>query len=190
MLRADTAPPTGLYLVGADRTTIPSWGFRCFTVCFSGQNYAFDFLPCSHCYSFTAWIFWDILAYLLSPPNRGPARGHGLHLRQGKYHTLYTLLVCGDRHCRAPTIGTAIAQGISDAAASTPKPLHGIVHHIDRGSVAPLFTRPRRWTRTSTASPRRSFSCWKKQALFAAPTRPGRLAAPGTQERRLLAPLP
>ena len=28
--------------------------------------------------------------------------------------------------------------------AAQPKPLHGVVHHIDTGSAAPVFTRPRR----------------------------------------------
>jgi hypothetical protein len=26
---------------------------------------------------------------------------------------------------------------------ATPKPLHGVVHHIDTGSAAPVFARPR-----------------------------------------------
>ena len=37
--------------------------------------------------------------------------------------------------------------------AAQPKPLHGVVHHIDTGSAAPGG-----WTQKSTASTRRSFS--------------------------------
>ncbi len=29
-------------------------------------------------------------------------------------------------------------------SAAPPKPLHGVVHHIDTGSAAPVFARPRR----------------------------------------------
>jgi hypothetical protein len=38
------APPTGPHLVGANGKQIPSWGFRHRSVCFSGQNFEFDFL--------------------------------------------------------------------------------------------------------------------------------------------------
>jgi hypothetical protein len=30
--------------VGSNGKTIPAWGFRRFTVCFSSQNFVFDFL--------------------------------------------------------------------------------------------------------------------------------------------------
>jgi hypothetical protein len=40
---ADTAPPMGPHLVGANNT-IPAWGFRCFIICFSGKNFEFNFL--------------------------------------------------------------------------------------------------------------------------------------------------
>jgi hypothetical protein len=38
------APPTSPHLVGANRKQIPAWGFHRRTVCFSGQNFEFDFL--------------------------------------------------------------------------------------------------------------------------------------------------
>jgi hypothetical protein len=38
------ALPTGPHLVGANGKQIPAWGFRPCTVCFSGQNFKFDFL--------------------------------------------------------------------------------------------------------------------------------------------------
>jgi hypothetical protein len=41
---SNPAPPTGPHLVGANGKQIPAWGFRCHTVCFSGQNFKFDFL--------------------------------------------------------------------------------------------------------------------------------------------------
>jgi hypothetical protein len=37
------APPTGPHLVGTNGKQIPAWGFRLCTVCFSGQNFKFDF---------------------------------------------------------------------------------------------------------------------------------------------------
>jgi hypothetical protein len=40
---ADVALPTGLHLVGANGKTIPAWGFRHFTICFSVQNFEFHF---------------------------------------------------------------------------------------------------------------------------------------------------
>jgi hypothetical protein len=32
-----------------------------------------------------------------------------------------------------------------------PKPLHGVRHHMDRGSAAPVFAHPGGWTRKNTA---------------------------------------
>jgi hypothetical protein len=46
-----------------------------------------------------------------------------------------------------PEPGTAAAQRIPDVVAAQyrhPKPLHSVEHHIDTGSVAPIFARPRR----------------------------------------------
>jgi hypothetical protein len=82
LLHADTAPPTGLYLVGANGKTIPFWGYRHFTVCFSGQNFAFNFFA-------TPLLGMDFLTHfgLSVVPS---ACGQGLHLRQGKYHILFT----------------------------------------------------------------------------------------------------
>jgi hypothetical protein len=41
---SSSAPPTGPHLLGAHGKQIPVWGFRRRTVCFSGQNFVFDFL--------------------------------------------------------------------------------------------------------------------------------------------------
>jgi hypothetical protein len=46
-----------------------------------------------------------------------------------------------------------------------PKPLHGMVHHIDTGSAAPVFARPG-WTHKNTASSRRNSSPWTKQGII------------------------
>jgi hypothetical protein len=54
-----------------------------------------------------------------------------------------------------------------------PKPLHGVIHHIDTGSAAPSSPPLSGWTRRNTASPKRNFSHWKKQVLFTAQTRLG-----------------
>jgi hypothetical protein len=62
---ADTAPPSGLFLVGANGKTIPSWGFHRFTVCFSGQNFALDFLLAAVATPLFGMDFWHISAYLL-----------------------------------------------------------------------------------------------------------------------------
>jgi hypothetical protein len=50
-------------------------------------------------------------------------------------------------------------------SAAPNKPLHGVVHHIDTGSAAPVFARLGGWTRR-----KKNFSPWKKQVLFAAHT--------------------
>jgi hypothetical protein len=41
---SSSALPTGPHLVGANGKQIPAWGFCHRTVCFSGQNFKFDFL--------------------------------------------------------------------------------------------------------------------------------------------------
>jgi hypothetical protein len=44
LLHADMVLPTGPHLVRANGKTVPAWGFRRLIVCFSGQNYEFNFL--------------------------------------------------------------------------------------------------------------------------------------------------
>jgi hypothetical protein len=44
------APPIGPHLVGANDKQIPIWGFRHRNVCFSGQNFVFDFFTGGRCY--------------------------------------------------------------------------------------------------------------------------------------------
>jgi hypothetical protein len=79
------AQPTGPHLVGANGKSIPAWGFRRRTICFSGQNFEFDFLPEAVA---TPLLVMDFLAkFGLSIPLKtaDPARGLGPHLLQGKY---------------------------------------------------------------------------------------------------------
>jgi hypothetical protein len=59
-------------------------------------------------------------------------------------------------------------------SATPPKPLHGVVHHIDTGSATPVFARPRQLDPEKHRPPKRSSSPWKKQVLFAAQIRLGR----------------
>ncbi len=59
--------------------------------------------------------------------------------------------------------------------AAPPKPLHGILHHIDTGSAAPVFTAIVGWTRKNTTSPKKNSSPWRKQVLSATQIHLGRL---------------
>ena len=80
----------------------------------------------------------------------GPAHSLGPHSPQSKNRFFHEPLVSRDRHRRprAPATGTKTSRGIPVAAAPKryppPKPLHGVVHHIDTGSAVPVFARPRR----------------------------------------------
>jgi hypothetical protein len=47
---SSSAPPIGPHLVGANGKQIPVWGFRHRNVCFSGQNFVFDFFTGGRCY--------------------------------------------------------------------------------------------------------------------------------------------
>ncbi len=58
--------------------------------------------------------------------------------------------------------------------AAPPKPLHGIVHHMDTGSAAPVFARPRRLDPEKHRIAEEEFlALEKKQVLFAAQIRLG-----------------
>jgi hypothetical protein len=86
---SSTAQPTGPHLVGANGKSIPAWVFHHSTVCFSGQNFEFDFLLAAVA---TPLLVMDFLAkFGLSIPFKpaGPARGLGPHLLQGKYHLFH-----------------------------------------------------------------------------------------------------
>jgi hypothetical protein len=59
------------------------------------------------------------------------------------------------------------------SAAPPPEPLHGVVHHIDTCSTAPMFARPRRLDLGKHRIAEEEFLAMKKQVLFTAPTRLG-----------------
>jgi hypothetical protein len=59
-------------------------------------------------------------------------------------------------------------------SATTPTPLHGVLHHIDTGSDAPVFARPPQLDPDKHRIAEEEFLAMEKQVLFATPTRLGR----------------
>ncbi len=80
------APPTGPHLVGANSKPIPAWGFRPRTVCFSGQNFKFDFLLAAVPTPLLGMDFCIKIRFFYNPfEAAGFARGLWPHILQGKY---------------------------------------------------------------------------------------------------------
>jgi hypothetical protein len=80
-----TGPPTGPHLVGANGKPIPAWGFRCRTICFSGQNFEFDFLLAAVATPLLGIDFFSKIWSFNNPlKTAGPTRGLGPHLLQDK----------------------------------------------------------------------------------------------------------
>jgi hypothetical protein len=84
-----TAPPTDPHLVGANGKPISAWGFRRRTVCFSGQNFEFDFLLAADATPLLGMAFLPKFGFSIIPSKQhaaGPARSLGPHILQGKYY--------------------------------------------------------------------------------------------------------
>jgi hypothetical protein len=147
---SSTAPPTGPHLVGANGKQIPAWGFRYRTVCFSGQNFEFDFLLAAIA---TPLLGMDFLAkFELSII---PSKQQVLHAASGRNFTKASTTPFISPW--SPQIAAAVAAippqvqqlleefpSLLCPSAAPPKPLHGVVHHIETGSAAPVLSHPRR----------------------------------------------
>jgi hypothetical protein len=147
---SSSAPSTGPHLVGANGKLVSAWGRRCQTVCFAGHNFEFDFFLAAVA---TPIIGMDFLAkFELSII---PAKQQVLHTASGRTFTKASTSFFVSPW--SPETAAAIAAlppqvqklleefpSLLRPSAAPPKPLHGVVHHIDTGSVAPVLARPRR----------------------------------------------
>jgi hypothetical protein len=142
---SSSAPPTGLHLVGANGNIVPVWGCRRQIVSFASHDFEFDFFLAAVA---TPIIGMDFLTkFELSII---PAKRQVLHATSG--HTLTQASTSSFVSPWSPETATAVAalppqvQKLLEEFLSLlrPKPLHGVVHHIDTCSAAPVFARPRR----------------------------------------------
>jgi hypothetical protein len=147
---SSSAPPTGLHLVGANCKPIPAWGLRRRTVCFAGHNFEFHFLLAAVA---TPILGMDFLAKL--ELSIIPAKQQVLHAASGRTFTKASTssLVSPWSPATASVVAALPPQvqkllkefpSLLRPSAAPPKPLHGVVHHIDTGSADPVFARPRR----------------------------------------------
>jgi hypothetical protein len=169
------APPTGPHLVGANGKQIPAWGLRRRTVCFSGHNFEFDFLLVAVA---TPILGMDFLArFELSII---PAKQQVLHAASGRTFTkasTTSFISPWSPETAAAALPPQVQQLLEEfpsllrPSAAPPKPPHGVVHHINTGSAAPVFARPRRLDPEKHCIVEEEFLAWRKQVLFAAQTR-------------------
>jgi hypothetical protein len=119
-----------------------------FSVCFSGQNFDFDFLLAAVA---TPILGMDFLAkFELSII---PSKQQVLHAASGRTFTKASttpFISPWSSETAAAALPPQVQQLLGDfpsllrPSAAPFKPLHGVVHHIDTGSAAPVFVRPRR----------------------------------------------
>jgi hypothetical protein len=147
---SSSAPPTGPHLVGANVNTVPVWGRRRQIVSFAGHDFEFNFFLAAVA---TPIIGMDFLTkFELSII---PAKRQVLHAASGC--TLTQASTSSFVSPWSPETAAAVAAlrpqvqklleeflSLLRPSATPPKPLHGVVHHIDTGSAAPVFARPRR----------------------------------------------
>ncbi len=133
--------------MGANGNIVPVWGRRRH---FARNDFEFDFFLAAVA---TPIIGMDFLKkFELSII---PAKQQVLHAASG--HTLTQASTSSFVSPWSPETATTVAAQppqvqklleefplLLRPKAAPPKPLHGVVHHIDTGSAAPVFARPRR----------------------------------------------
>jgi hypothetical protein len=137
--------------VGANGQPVPPWGRRRRqTVCFADHNFEFDFFLAAVA---TPIIGMDFLAkFELSIV---PAKQQVLHAASGRTLTKastssfvspWNTETAAAVAALPPQVEKLLEEfpSLLRPSAAPPKPLHGIVHHIDTRSAAPVFARPRR----------------------------------------------
>jgi hypothetical protein len=135
---SSSAPPTGPHLVGANGDVVPVWGRRRQTVTFANQDFEFDFFLAAVA---TPIIGMDFLTkFELSIL---PAKRQVLHAASGRTLTQASNNFFDNLPPQVQKLLQEFPTLLRPSAAQ-PKPLHGVVHHIDTGSAAPVFARPRR----------------------------------------------
>ncbi len=166
--------------MGANGNIVPVWGRRRQIVTFANQDFELDFFLAAVA---TPIIGMDFLTkFELSIT---PAKRQVLHAASGR--TLTQASTSSFVSPWSPETAAAVAAlppqvqkllkefpSLLPPSAAPPKPLHGVVHHINTGSATTVFARPRRLDPEKHRIAEKNFSPWKKQVLFAAQTRPGR----------------
>jgi hypothetical protein len=146
---SSSAPSTGPHLVGANGKLVPAWGCRRQIVSFASHDFEFNFFLAAVA---TPIIGMDFLAkFELSII---PAKQQVLHAASGR--TLTKASTSSFVSPWSPETAAAVAALLPQVqklleefpsllrpSAAPPKPLHGVVHHIDKGSAAPVFACPR-----------------------------------------------
>jgi hypothetical protein len=147
---SSSASPTGPHLVGANGNIVPVWGRRRQIVSFDGQDFEFDFFLAAVA---TPIIGMDFLTkFELSII---PAKRQVLHAASGRTLTqASTSSFVSPWSPETAAVAAALPPQVQKLlekfpsllrpSAAPPKLLHGVVHHIDTGSAAPVFARPRR----------------------------------------------
>jgi hypothetical protein len=193
---SSSAPSTGPHLVGANDEPVPAWGRRRQTVSFAGHDFEFDFYLAAVAtpiigMDFLAKFEFSIIA----------AKQQVLHAASGR--TLTKASSSSFVSPWSPETAAAVAAlppqvqilleefpSLLRPSAAPPKPLHGVVHHIDTGSTAPVFARPRRLDPEKHRITEEEFLALEKIRYYS----PLKLAlgvpaAPGSQKRWVVAPL-
>jgi hypothetical protein len=147
---SSSAPPTGPHLVGANGKVVPVWGRRCQIVSFVGHDFEFDFFLAAVATPIIGMDFLTKFELSIIPTKR-----QVLHGASGR--TLTKASTSSFDSPWSPKTAAAVAAlppqvqkllkefpSLLRPSAAPPKPLHGVVLHIDTGSAAPVFTRPRR----------------------------------------------
>jgi hypothetical protein len=146
---SSSAPSTSPHLVGANGQPVPVWGRRRQTACFADHNFEFDFFLAAVA---TPIIGMDFLAKF--ELTIIPAKQQVLHAASGCTLTkASTSSFVSPWNTETAAVGALPSQvqrlleefpSLLRPSVAPPKPLHGVVHHIDTGSAAPVFARPRR----------------------------------------------
>jgi hypothetical protein len=138
-----TGPPTGPHLVGANGKPIPAWGFRCRTVCFSGQNFEFDFLLAAVATPLLGMDFLAKFGLLIIPSKQQVLHDASACTFSKTSNTSYTSLWSPETDAAVAALPPQVQKLLEEfpsllrPSATPPKLLHGVVHHIDTGSTRP-----------------------------------------------------
>ena len=147
---SSSAPPTGPRLVGANGDVLPVWGRRRQTVTFNNLDFEFDFFLAAVAAPIIGMDFLQKFELTTLPAKR-----QVLHAASGRILTQASKNSFDNPW--SPETAAAVAAlppqvqklleefpSLLRPPAAQPKPLHGVVHHIDTGSATPVFARPRR----------------------------------------------
>jgi hypothetical protein len=133
---SSSAPSTGPHLVGANRNIVPVWGCRCQIVTFASQDFEFDFFLTAVATPIIGMDFLTKFELSIIPVKR-----QVLHTASGR--TLTQASTSSFDSPWSPETAAALPPqkllkgfpSLLRPSAAPPKPLHGVVHHIDTGKL-------------------------------------------------------